>query len=126
MKDFLNIFKGEDVFQASRPLAISSFLLVAIILTSLLSVRCYFLQNNFVNGIAQKTIVAKNSFEVVDKRRTEIIKKEVANKIPPIVVPLEAEYIKADLQKIIDEIEYIKKEKKTYKEKQENSFNSAT
>ena len=48
MKKFLNltnIFKNEDVLQSSKPASISAFLLVAVILTSLLSIRYTLLQN---------------------------------------------------------------------------------
>ena len=118
MKNFYNIFKNEDIFHSSKPASISAFLLVAIILTALLSIRYYLYQNIITNGIAQKTIYAKNSFEVVDKQRTELIKREVANKIRPVVAPVEGDYIKIDLQKAIDDIERIKKDNKTYQTKQ--------
>ncbi len=118
MKKFYNIFKNEDIFHSSKPASISAFLLVAIILTALLSIRYYLYQNIITNGIAQKTIYAKNSFEVVDKQRTELIKREVANKIRPVVAPVEGDYIKIDLQKAIDDIERIKKDNKTYQTKQ--------
>ena len=122
MRNFYNIFKNEDVFHSSKPAAISAFLLVAIILTALLSIRYYLYQNIITNGIAQKTIYAKNTFEVVDKQRTELIKREVANKIRPVVAPVEGDYIKIDLQKAIDDIERIKKENKTYQTKQKELF----
>ena len=114
--DIKNIFKksvfhNEDVFQSSKSASFSAFLLVAIILTALLSVKYYLYQNIVSSGIAQKTIYAKNSFEVVDKQRTELIKREVANKIRPIVAPVEGDYIKTDLNRIIEEIERIKKDK---------------
>ena len=118
MKKFYNIFKNEDIFHSSKSASISAFLLVAIILTALLSIRYYLYQNIITNGIAQKTIYAKNSFEVVDKQRTELIKREVANKIRPVVAPVEGDYIKIDLQKAIDDIERIKKDNKTYQTKQ--------
>lgn len=114
-----NIFKNDDVFHSSKPASISAFLLVAIILTSLLSIRYYLYQNIIENGIAQKTITAKNSFEVIDKQRTELIKREVANKIRPVVAPVEGDYIKDDLNKVIDEIIRIKHDKINYQTKQQ-------
>ena len=117
-----NILQNEDVFQSSRPAAITAFLFVAIILTGLLSVRYYWYQNIISNGIAQKTIYAKNSFEVVDKQRTELIKREVANKIRPVVTPVEGDYIKTDLNKVIEDIENIKKSKKSNQTKQKDLF----
>lgn len=113
-----NLFQNEDIFQSSRPASFTAFMLVAIIITALLSVRYYLYQNIISNGIAQKTIYAKNSFEVIDKQRTELIKREVANKIRPVVVPVEGDYIKTDLNKVIEDIDRIRKDKKNYQIKQ--------
>lgn len=118
MKKITDFLKNEDIFQSSSAFAIGAFLSVAIILTLLLSIRYYLYQNLIVNEIAQKTIIAKNSFEVVDKQRTELIKREISSKIRPVVAPVENEYIITDLQKVIDSIEQIKKEKKSYQAKQ--------
>ena len=122
MNKFFNIFKNEELLKTSKTAGFFAFIFVALIITSLLSVRYYLYQNIIVNGIAQKTILAKNNFEVIDKQRTELIKREVANKIRPIVVPVEGDYIKVDLQKAIDDIEKIKKSKKTYQIKQKELF----
>ena len=63
----INSFKGDDIFHSSKPAAFSAFLLVAIIITSLLSVRYYLLQDIVKNGIATKTIIAKSikNFQIV-------------------------------------------------------------
>ena len=123
MKNFSSFFKNEEIFQSSKSASFITFLLVAVILTSLLSIRYYLYQNIVDNGIAQKTIIAKNNFEVVDKQRTELIKREVASKIRPVVAPVEGDYIKTDLEKVIDEIEAIKKEKSNYQTKQKELSN---
>ena len=113
MKKFFNNLKGDDVFHSSKPVAVGAFLLVAIIITSLLAVRYYLLQDIVKNGIATKTITAKNTFQVVDRQRTELIKRETANKIKPVVVPVERSYIESDLDRVISQIEKIKNEKTT-------------
>ncbi|MBR5303232.1 MAG: HDIG domain-containing protein [Candidatus Gastranaerophilales bacterium] len=123
MKNFFNNIKGDDVFQSSKPIAVSAFLLVAIIITSLLSVRYYLLQDIVKNGIATKTIVAKNTFQVTDRQRTEIIKREITNKIKPIVVPVEESYIESDLDRIISQIEKIKNEKTSSETKRKELYN---
>ena len=123
MKNFLSSIKGDDIFQSSKPVAISAFLLVAIIITSLLAVRYYLFQDIIKNGIATKTIIAKNTFQVVDKQRTELIKREVANKIKPIIVPVEESYIESDLDRIISQIEKIKNEKTTNEVKKKELSN---
>ena len=122
MRNLFNVFKNEDIFQTSKPLVLGTFLLIAVVITSLLSVRYYLYQNLVNNSIAQKTIYAKNNFEIIDKQRTELIKREVANKIRPIVAPIEGDYILADLQKLIDDIEAIRKEKINNQQKQKKLF----
>ena len=99
MKKITNFFKNEDIFQSSSTFALGAFLSVAIILTLLLSIRYYLYQDIIENEIAQKTLIAKNNFEVIDKQKTELIKREVSSKIRPVVTPVENEYIITDLQK---------------------------
>lgn len=120
---FLNNIKGDEIFQSSKPAAISAFLLVAIIITSLLSVRYYLFQDIIKNGIATKTINAKNTFQVIDRQRTELIKREVANKIKPIIVPIEESYIESDLDRAIIQIEKIKNEKTSNETKRKELYN---
>ena len=114
-----NLLSSEDILYSSKPASVVTFVIVAIIFTSLLSIRYYLFQNIIVNGIAQKTIYAKNSFEVIDRQKTESIKREVANKIRPVVAPVEREYIEADLQKLIEGINKVKHDKQlSYHDKQ--------
>ena len=127
MKNFFsnlynNIFNNEDILQSSTSFVVCAFLIIAVIITSLLSMRYYLYQDIIVNGIAQKPITAKTNFEVVDRQRTELIKREVASKIRPVVVPIEGDYIKLDLNKAIEEIERIKKEKTNYETKQQELY----
>ncbi|MBQ4646689.1 MAG: HDIG domain-containing protein [Candidatus Gastranaerophilales bacterium] len=123
MKNFFNNLKGDDIFQTSKPMVLAAFLLVAIILTSLLSFRYYLLQDIVKNGIATKTVPAKNTFQVIDKQRTQLIKREVANKIRPVIVPVEESYIESDLDRVISQIEKIKDEKATIETKKKELEN---
>ena len=115
---YKNIVNNEDILQSSKPFVVCSFFVIALIITSLLSTRYYLYQNIIVNGVAQKTITAKTDFEVIDRQRTELIRREVASKIRPIVLPIEGDYINQDLNKVIEEIERIKHEKTSYQTKQ--------
>ncbi len=123
MKKFFNILsKFDNMFQSSKPVSIGAFILVATIITSLLSIRYYNSQGIIENGIAQKAIHAKNSFQVIDKQRTELIKREVANKIRPIIIPVEQSYIEDDLDKAFNKIKEIKAQKTSYDAKQKELF----
>lgn len=122
-KFFNNLFKTDDIFQSSKPMVFGAFVLVAIIMTSLLSIRYYSSQGIIENGIAQKAIHAKNTFQIIDKQRTESIKREVASKIRPIIIPVEQSYIEDDLDKVFKKIKEIKYQKISYDSKQKELFN---
>ena len=124
MKKFFNtLAKGEDIFHSSKPAAISAFLLVAIIITSLLSVRYYLLKDIIKNGVATKTIQAKNTFQVIDKQRTEIARRAAERSIQPIIIPAEIEDIKNDLDRVTTKIKEIRTSKTALEVKKEELFN---
>ena len=124
MKKFFNtLAKGEDIFHSSKPAAISAFLLVAIIITSLLSVRYYLLKDIIKNGVATKTIQAKNTFQVIDKQRTEIARRAAERSIQPIIIPAEIEDIKNDLDRVTTKIKEIRTSKASLEVKKEELFN---
>ena len=51
-----------------------------------------------------------------------MIKREVASKIRPVVAPVEGDYIKTDLQKVVSDIEAIKRQKVSYQTKQKELY----
>jgi len=113
MRNFFS-FISDDIFTAPRPLAFISLILVAVAMTAILSARFYLDSNIVENGISKKQIVAKKNFDVVDVKKTELLRKEVANKIRPIVTIVEENYIKGSLAALFQTVEKIRSSNEGY------------
>jgi hypothetical protein len=106
----------KDMFQSSTVLAALLFALTALLITvSLAASYCF--QNVIENGISKRDIVARTTIEVVDTKKTEFLKQELANKVRPILTPVEDKYVKDNLELLFNKIEKIKAERKTYDDK---------
>ena len=110
-------FDKSGVFHSSAMLSALAFLMVAVIITAILSSRYYLYQNIIENGVSKKQIIAKKNIEVVDTQKTELIKREVSNKIRPVVTPVEDNYLKTSLQSLQDNVKRIKNQNSKYDSK---------
>ena len=93
---FLNLLT--DIFGSTKYVSCTIFLAFAIFFTILLSFK-YFLFQTIISydGISQKDITAPKTIEVTDVFKTEQQRKEVSQKIAPILTPAEDAYIKSNL-----------------------------
>lgn len=114
ISEFFN--KGEG-FHSSGFMCALAFITVAIVLTSILSSRYYLYQDIIENGVSKKQIIAKKNIEVVDTQKTELIKREVSNKIRPVVTPVEDNYLKTSLQDLYDNIKRVRAQNAKYDSK---------
>ncbi|MBE7706661.1 MAG: HDIG domain-containing protein [Cyanobacteria bacterium SIG30] len=105
-----------DAFQSSRVLAFLLFLFTTISFTAILA-SSYYMQDIVANGISKKDIIAKKSFEVVDVKKTDFYRQDAANKIKPILVAIESNYIKQNLNLLVENISKIKNSNIPYDEK---------
>jgi len=85
-----------------------AFLLVVLIVTIILSSRYFYYQNIVENGVSNKLIKAKKRIEVVDTQKTEVIKRDIASKIRPVVMPVDEGYIRASLNSLKESVLKIK------------------
>ncbi len=99
-------------------LSVLAFLLVALIITIILSSRYFHYQNIVENGLSNKLIKAKKTIEVIDTQKTEVLKRDIASKIRPVVMPVDEMYIRASLASLKDSIVKIKISKKDFTEKE--------
>ena len=97
-----------------------SLVLFALVIVVVISCKYYSTQKFFENGISQKDIYAKKTIEVVDTKRTELIKRDVAGKIRPVVTPVEDNYIRSNLNGLIQNIEKIRTSDVNYETKVKN------
>lgn len=108
MKEFIT----SSVFVKVTYLITFTFLVTAIIAS-----QNFFFQSIIDNGISQKDIIAQKTLTVEDVKRTEQHKREVAQKIEPILVPAEDDFIKSNLDTIQNSVLQIRKKTTTEKEK---------
>ena len=86
-----------------------SFIAFALILSAILASQNYLFKGLIQNGVSQKDVVAQKTITVVDTRRTDQHKKEVAQNIDPIFAPAEDDFIKDNLVSLQSSIYQIRK-----------------
>ena len=69
-----------------------------LVVTAIIASQNFFFQNIIENGISKKDIYAKRTFSVEDTKRTEMHKREIVQKVEPILVPAEDDFIKTNLE----------------------------
>lgn len=111
ISDFLS-----DIFRSSKVLL---FLLLCLTsgLATIILASSYGFQNIVENGVSKRDIIAKNNIEVVDVKKTEFLKQEAANKVRPILVPIDDAYVKQGLDTLLDVIENKRNENKNFEDK---------
>ncbi len=100
----------DDLKQASVT-NILMFLLFSILLTLIISSQNFFFQRIIENGISKKDIIAEKTITVIDTKRTEQHKKDVAMNIEPILIPAEDDFIKVNLDTLENSIVQIRHKK---------------
>lgn len=100
------------------------FTFFAIILTFILASK-YIIFQNLINkdGLSKREIVANKTIEVVDTFKTEQLRKEVAQKVEPVLVPAEDNYIMGNLVSLINNIRLIRDNKNLTESEKRNKIN---
>jgi putative nucleotidyltransferase with HDIG domain len=75
----------------------------------ILASQSFFFQSIIENGMSKKDIMAQKTITVVDVKRTEQHKREIAQKIDPILAPAEDDFIKNNLETLQNSIYQIRK-----------------
>ena len=109
-----------DMFSSSKVVNFLIFIVFALAMTAVLSARYYFFQS-IINddGTSKRDIVAYKTIKVVDTFKTEQNKKEIAQKVEPILTPAEDTYIKNNYALLIKAIDKVRAEKANYNQKKE-------
>ncbi len=109
-----------DTFSSSKVLNLFVFIIFALAMTFVLGAR-YYLFSSIINddGTSKKDIVAYKTIKVVDTFKTEQNKKEIAQKVEPILTPAEDTYIKNNYAMMVKAIEQIRAKKTSYAQKKE-------
>ena len=106
-----NIFltKMRDFFTSAQTLKTLAFFVFTLLMTTIIASQNFFFQSIIENGISKKDIIAQKTFSVVDVKRTELHKKEMAQKVDPILTPAEDDFIKTNLETLQNSIIQIRK-----------------
>ena len=98
-----------DTFSSSKVINLLIFITFAIVMTAALGARYYLFQSIIADdGTSKRDIVAPKTIKVVDTFKTEQNKKEIAQKVEPILTPAEDSYIKNNYAMLIKSIEQIR------------------
>ncbi len=106
-KDYIT--RAKTFFTSAATLKVISFFAFTVIMTAIIASQNFFFQNIIENGISKRDIVAQKTLTVVDVKRTEQHKKEVAQNIDPILAPAEDDFIKNNLLTLHSSIKQIRK-----------------
>ena len=87
----------------------SALIAFTIIFTGVVSSQIYFFQNIIENGISKRDIIAQKTLTVIDVKRTEQHRKEVASRVEPVLTAAEDEFIKTNLITMENSIIQIRK-----------------
>ena len=76
---------------------IACFILFTFLMATTISSQNFFFQKVIENGISKKDIIAQKDIKVIDTKKTEQHKKEVAQNVEPILTQAEDEFIMTSL-----------------------------
>lgn len=101
--------KIREFYGSSIVHKIGAFIGFTLIMTALIASQNFFFQNIIENGISKRDIIAQKTLTVEDVKRTEQRKKEVAQKVEPVLTPAEDDFIKTNLQTFQNSVTQIRK-----------------
>lgn len=107
----------KDFFKSSTTIKAMAFLGFTLLMTIIISSQNFFFQNIIENGVSKKKIEAQKTLTVIDSKRTELRRKEIAQRIEPVLTPAEDEFIKNNLQTLQTAIVQIRKKDTSDSEK---------
>lgn len=115
---FINLMA--DTFSSSKVLNLFIFLLFTVLLTAVICAK-YFLFQSIISadGTSKRDIAAYKTIEVVDTFKTDQYKKEVSQKIEPVLTPAEDSYIKNNFNSLEKNIKIIRLKKGDYQTKKD-------
>lgn len=98
-----------EIISSSKIFNVLGFIIFVLLMSAIVSSQNFFFKSIIENGISKKDIIAQKTITVVDADKTELHKKEIAQKIDPILAPADDEYIKNNLATLQGSILQIRK-----------------
>ena len=100
-----------DFISSKRFRNIVCFLLFTILMAITISSQNFFFQKVIENGISKRDIVAQKDIKVIDTKKTEQHRKEVAQSVEPILAQAEDEFITTSLSTLQNSVMRIREKK---------------
>lgn len=98
------------------------FVLFTLLMAITISSQNYFFQKVIENGISKKDIIAQKDIVVIDTKKTEQHRKEVAQNVEPIITQAEDDFITTNLATLKNSVMKIR-EKDVSEETKQNELN---
>lgn len=109
--------KTKEFLSSSKVVKLFYLVTFTVLVTCIIASQNFFFQSIIENGISKRDIIAQKTLTVEDVKRTEQHKREVAQKVEPILVPAEDDFIKSNLETLQNSIIQIRKKNSSEKEK---------
>lgn len=109
--------KTKEFLSSSKVVKLFYLITFTVLVTCIIASQNFFFQSIIENGISKRDIIAQKTLTVEDVKRTEQHKREVAQKVEPILVPAEDDFIKSNLETLQNSIIQIRKKNSSEKEK---------
>ena len=109
--------KTKEFLTSSKVVKFFYLVFFTFLTTAIIASQNFFFQSIIENGISKKDIIAQKTLTVEDVKRTEQHKREVAQKVEPILVPAEDDFIKSNLETIENAVLQIRKKDTSRQEK---------
>ena len=106
-----------EFFTSSKFIRLCYLAGFTLLITAIIASQNFFFQTIIENGISKRDIYAQKTLTVEDVKRTELHKKEVAQKIEPVLVPAEDDFITTNLETLQNSILQIRKKDASTKDK---------
>lgn len=106
-----------EFFSSSRVLKFLGFFAFVLAMSAIISSQNFFFKSIIENGISKKDIIAQKTITVIDVQKTEFHKKEIAQKVNPILSPADDSFIKNNLAILQSSILQIRKKDVAEREK---------
>src|SRR5574344_955937 len=113
--------KIAEFFSTSKFLNALALILFTVLMTGILASQNFFFQSIIENGISKRDIIASKTVTVTDVQRTEQHRREIAQKIDPILVPAEDDFIKNNLAALQSSIMQIRKKNTSFENKKDET-----
>ncbi len=109
-----------DFFSSSKVLNFLAFTAFTLVLSAIVSSQNFFFKSIIQNGISKKDIIAQKTITIIDVQRTEMHRKEIAQKIEPILAPAEDDFIKNNLATLQSSIIQVRKKDTSLSDKKDD------